>query len=123
VHEVVALLAGLEVWALGLLGILSWKAAKRKWKLALEPVMVTQIVALLVLSFYFSYMYNMGLVVRQRLMCFPALLFIYFFPVLASQRSRIPAARRNLVRRHRPALVMNAAWQSRPRRESPFQSR
>lgn len=92
VDNAVAALAGLEVWALAGIGLLNWKMSRLSWRQFLHPAMVTQLVALLALSFYFSYMYNMGLVVRQRLMCFPALLCLYVWPVLVRQSQRKPAS-------------------------------
>jgi hypothetical protein len=79
-------LVGLEVWALAALGLAYWLTTKKLLRLLTSPAAVTHIAALLALGFYFSYMYNMGLVIRQRLMCFPAVLFLYFYPMLANQR-------------------------------------
>jgi hypothetical protein len=83
VREQVDLLVGLEVWALAAFGMLNWRAARGRWKIIMDPSVVTHIVALVALGFLFSYVYNMGLAVRQRLMCFPAVLFLYCYPILA----------------------------------------
>jgi len=85
VHELASLLVGLEMWGLAAFGLLHWTRTRRRLRLLMQPAIVTNIVALLLLGFYFSYMYNMGLVVRQRVMCFPAILAIYSWPLLAKQ--------------------------------------
>jgi hypothetical protein len=83
-----AFLAGLEVWVLVAFGLLNWTMARGKRHLLLHPGLVTQFVLLLLLGFFFSYMYNMGLAVRHRLMCFPAVLAIYTWPLLARHHTR-----------------------------------
>ena len=86
VRDLNSLWVGMEVWTLALLGFLSWRGTKSR--LLLQPALMTHLFALAALAFYFSYMYNMGLVVRQRLMCFPAVLFLYFYPAVARQAAR-----------------------------------
>jgi len=86
VHALASLLVGLEMWGLAAFGLFQWTHTRRRLRLLMRPAIVTHIVALLLLGFYFSYMYNMGLVVRQRVMCFPAILTIYTWPLLARQR-------------------------------------
>lgn len=83
VHGFVALLVGLEVWLLAGFGVLCWFKAASRRRLLMQPAIITSIVVLLLLGFFFSYMHNMGLVVRQRLMCFPALLCIYVWPLMS----------------------------------------
>jgi hypothetical protein len=92
VNEISELLVGLEVWVLAILGFLNWKAIGARRLLLFQPVVVTNLVALLAFGFFFSYMYNMGLAVRQRLMCLPALLFLYLYPLLVRQRLGARAA-------------------------------
>jgi hypothetical protein len=94
VEESHALLVGIEVWALAAMGFYFWKSTKQPWRLLARPAIATQIAALVMLGYYFSYMYNMGLVVRQRLMCFPAMLFIYFYPLLLKQGALVVKKRR-----------------------------
>ena len=81
-----AFLAGLEVWLLGAFGLFNWAMVRDKRRLCAHPGLLTYVVLLLMMGFFFSYMYNMGLAVRQRLMCFPAMLAIYAWPLLARQR-------------------------------------
>ncbi|MFV1965100.1 MAG: hypothetical protein ACC628_06725 [Pirellulaceae bacterium] len=108
VHGLGALLVGLEMWGLAALGLLHWIQARPRLRLLMRPAIVTSIVALLLLGFYFSYMYNMGLVVRQRVMCFPAILSIYTWPLLARQGvgigKTLPLLRSRL-RPRRPATM------------------
>jgi hypothetical protein len=82
VNAIDAFLAGMEVWVLGVFGLVNWKLARGKCRLGLHPALVTHLVLLLLMGFFFSYMYNMGLAVRQRLMCFPAILAIYTWPLM-----------------------------------------
>lgn len=89
-----AFLAGLEVWVLGAFGLLNWKLSRGRGKFGLHPALVTHLVLLLLMGFFFSYMYNMGLAVRQRLMCFPAMLAIYTWPLLARNQATCTASRR-----------------------------
>lgn len=94
------LLAGLEMWFLATLGLASWYRSTNKRQLMKQVNFLTLLFALLLLGFLFSYMYNMGLVARQRLMAMPAVLSIYFWPVfcrtaLLKQRS---ASRREVSR-------------------------
>jgi hypothetical protein len=90
------MLVGLEVWALAVLGFRNWKAIGARRSRLFQPVVVTNLVALLAFGFFFSYMYNMGLAVRQRLMCMPAVLFIYFYPLLIREQasSKVASVRR-----------------------------
>jgi hypothetical protein len=102
VKESHAFFVGLEVWFLALIGLSVWWSAKRRWQLLLHSAMISQMLALAALGYYFSYMYNMGLVARQRLMCLPAVLFIYFFPLLANQNAWVRVVRRRAARRPSP---------------------
>ena len=116
VEESHALLVGIEVWMFALLGFYIWKSTRKSWRLMTHPAIATQIVALILLSYYFSYMYNMGLVVRQRLMCFPAMLFIYFYPLLAKQGAVVVAKRRRIAVRPRATITQPPALQLQPNR-------
>lgn len=107
-----AVLAGAEVWCMAGVGMLVWWRARRRARWRPPLALVTHVVLLLLMGILFSYMYNMGLVVRQRLMCFPALLTLYFWPLLETQSARRgarvfrPVARRArwAPPRRRPAL-------------------
>jgi hypothetical protein len=114
VEESHALLVGIEVWAFAAVGFYIWKSTRKRLRLLLHPAIATQIVALLLLSYYFSYMYNMGLVVRQRLMCFPAMLFIYFYPLLAKQGAIVVGKQRRRVARPGLAYTPKPTLQLQP---------
>jgi hypothetical protein len=116
VEESQALFVGIEVWTLVLVGFYFWKSTRKSWRLLRHPAIATQIVALILLGYYFSYMYNMGLVVRQRLMCFPAMLFIYFYPLLARQGAAVVAKRRPASARPRATFAAKPALQLQPNR-------
>lgn len=110
-----AFFAGLEVWTLAALGLFGWVVARDRRRLCLHPGLVTNIVLLLLMGFYFSYMYNMGLAVRQRLMCFPAVLAIYVWPLLTRYQSSIA-----LTRRQQPCH--NNQWKAHTRSSSVWES-
>jgi hypothetical protein len=113
--NVTELLVGFEVWVLAVLGFLCWKRAHVSWRVLMHPAVATQITALLALGFFFSYMYNMGLVVRQRLMCFPAVLFLYFYPLLAKQSAWRNAVHNRRMLNRSPSSA-SARRQSQPTR-------
>ena len=98
------LMASAEVGMLALLGAWHWFGIKRPLALLRKPVTLSMLAALLLLGFYFSYMYNMGLVVRQRLMAFPAVLFLYNYPFVAAAMARPVAALRRPWQRGTPAM-------------------
>jgi hypothetical protein len=87
VQQMEAFLAGIEVWLLAAFGMLNWWIARGRVRWRVSVGLVTHVVALLLMGYFFSYMYNMGLAVRQRLMCFPAVLTIYTWPLLARQQA------------------------------------
>ena len=75
-------LAGVEVWALTGTACLGWLFLLRRGRITVLPVIVTSIVALVLLAFFFGYMFNLGLMVRQRLQAMPALIMLAAFPHL-----------------------------------------
>ena len=85
VRGVGELLAGLEVWLLASAGLIAWCRLPNKIRQLKHPNVITMVFGLLFFGYFFSYMYNMGLMVRQRLMVYPALLFVYFWPLLQYQ--------------------------------------
>ena len=76
--------AALEVWFLALLGLWNWRHLSKAGACLRDPSLLGLLVGLLLFGFFFSYMYNMGLVVRQRLMAMPALLLVYYWPTMVS---------------------------------------
>lgn len=92
------LLAGTEMWLLSSIGLGAWCRLSNRIRQFNNPTVLAMAFGLLLFGFFFSYMYNMGLVVRQRLMAYPALLFIYFWPTLCTktglvQPKHMPAGR------------------------------
>lgn len=87
VERLDALLAGVEVWFLAVFGLVNWTLTPGRLRLREHPGLLVHVVALVLMGYFFSYMYNMGLVVRQRLMCFPAVLALYVWPLLAKQQA------------------------------------
>lgn len=65
--------AGLEIWLLT--GAILWllAAQPRRWPRLMSPTVVVLGLLFLLMAFFFSYSYNIGLMVRQRVMCFPIL--------------------------------------------------
>ena len=91
------LLAGIEVWWLASLGLWSWFRVPDKLTHLKHPCVISLLLSLAMFGFFFSYMYNMGLVVRQRLMVFPAVWLLYSWPAVYC----IPCLKRS-VRAPRP---------------------
>ena len=82
VRQISEFLAGVEVWWLASLGLWSWVRVPNKLSHLKHPCIISMLVCLAMLGFFFSYMYNMGLVVRQRLMVFPAVWLLYSWPAI-----------------------------------------
>ena len=87
------LLAGFEVWVMALIGLWGWYRHGRL-RLTTHTSVLVMFCGLLFFSFLFSYMYNMGLVVRQRLMAFPAVLYLYGWPYVNAQRAVVRTRKR-----------------------------
>ncbi len=83
------LMAGVEVWILALIGGWGWYLVRGKLQQLMHPSVLVMIFGLLFFGFFFSYMYNMGLMVRQRLMVFPAVLYLYAWPYVCRQTVRV----------------------------------
>ena len=79
------LFASIEVWVLAAYGLWNWARTRHKQRIIASPGIITHLILLILMGFFFTYMYNMGIVVRQRLMCMPAVLAIYSWPLLAAQ--------------------------------------
>ena len=98
------LLAGVEVWILALIGGWGWYQLRGKLRHALHPSILIMLFGLLFFGFFFSYMYNMGLMVRQRLMAFPTILYIYAWPYVCKQKYRQLTTQKRL---HRKSQNLN----------------
>lgn len=96
VGDPVSAVAGLEIWGIAAIGIVGWLRLERRRRLALSPFLVTSFVTLLFFAFLFTYMYNMGLMVRQRVMAYPLIMSVVLAPTLmrASASARIVRAPR-----------------------------
>lgn len=80
VFDLRSLASGLEIWGLTGLGVFGWVRCRERRKLLVHPVVMTCLVALICLCLPFSYFYNMGLLVRQRLQVYPSILVLCIFP-------------------------------------------
>jgi hypothetical protein len=78
----VALLAGLEVWLLSGIIAVSWLNLRNWRKYMFSPMMLTCILVTFFLAFYFTYLFNLGLMVRQRMQFYPALMCFAATPCL-----------------------------------------
>ena len=85
------LLAGAEVWWLAFLGFWGWFRVPDKMAQMKHPSVISLLVCLAFFGFFFTYMYNMGLVVRQRLMAFPAVWFLYSWPAVCGSSQSVRA--------------------------------
>jgi hypothetical protein len=111
VFDANSLLSGAEMWLITGLMLLGWMRSSQRAKLLFSSTAITHLAAILILSFFFTYLYNMGLVVRQRLQVFPAILALLAIPYLASQVA--VRVRPNVAPVRRPQPVR--ARQPRPR--------
>ncbi len=93
------LLAGVEVWILAIIGGWGWYSLRGKLRYLMHPSVLVMIFGLLFFGYIFSYMYNMGLMVRQRLMAFPTVLYLYAWPYVCAQRVRVGASQPSRARK------------------------
>lgn len=83
IFSVTSLATALEIWAITLTGIIGWFFCQDRVKLLVKPLVLTSAVALCCLFVPFSYFYNMGLLARQRLQAFPAIVVLAAAPFAA----------------------------------------
>lgn len=72
---------GAEVWAITIAICYSWFSSRGNLTSNINRNLLLCAVAILALSFYLGYMYNMGLMVRQRLQAMPALILLAAIPL------------------------------------------
>ena len=87
-HEVSSfpdLLAGLEIWGLALWGILNWLRTRIRFRELFNANFTALLICLLSIAFLFTYSWNLGLTIRQRVMAFPLLLLMYAWPILMAR--------------------------------------
>ena len=112
----IGLLAGAEVWILTTVAVFSWMNLKNRRRFLFSPMMLTSLFTLLFLAFFFSWMYNLGLMVRYRIQAFPALVVLAATPGLVRRSPVRPGASRvapfppyrpshSLIRSHAPVHV------------------
>jgi len=73
-------LAGIEIWFVTGLAALLWLRSYNLNAMLRDPFTLTTLALLVCAAFFFSYMYNMGLMVRQRAQFMPVLLVLCFIP-------------------------------------------
>ena len=81
IHNVLAFFAGLETWILSGLALIGWFLLRRRFEALTTPFVITLMVATLIIAFQFTYVYNMGLLVRHRLQVLPAVVGLAVFPI------------------------------------------
>jgi hypothetical protein len=119
-----SLVAGLEIWCFTLMAIVGWVRLRDRTTWVKHPLMIALLIGLVGFSFYFSYMYNMGLMVRQRVQIYPLLMVLSLLPWFVPQRRTAPLnlkslAQRQVMRRSRTmAPAPRAAVGCRPRRRA-----
>ena len=82
ISNVTGLFAGLEIWTLSLIGLIGWVLTRDRLRALQTPFVITLLVTTLLIALEFSYMYNLGLMVRQRLQILPAVVGLALFPYL-----------------------------------------
>ena len=89
-HKLSALLSSLEIWTISLGILFLWgRMTKGEWKVMLrDPVIQVSFLVLIPFSFLFTYFPNEGLIARQRVHLFPALLVLFAMPVLQRNAHR-----------------------------------
>ena len=93
IPSLLAIIPTAEVWFLSFIGLWNWQRLRNRYAVLLSPVIATALGAFIMFSFQFSYMYNMGLMIRQRLMVLPAMFMLSFVPLLARQVSEMAGTR------------------------------
>ncbi len=106
VTDITTIAAGCEIWLITGASLLGWYLLPNRTRLLNTSYVLTLVVAVIAISFYFTYMYNMGLMVRQRVMAFPALISLAVLPTLAmmnpsAQRAKSEPRASGLPRTHR----------------------
>ncbi|HZZ26621.1 MAG TPA: hypothetical protein VFE46_01335 [Pirellulales bacterium] len=84
----IAFLAGAEAWFLTTVMIISWLNLRHWRRFATRPLMLTSLIVAILMAFFFTYIPNLGLVVRQRIQFFPAMMVLAATPGLI-RRSRL----------------------------------
>ena len=121
-NDLTTLAAGAEIWVMAGIAAFGWYRLNQRWNLATSAFVMTLIMSFLALSLYFTYIYNMGLMVRQRVMVFPAMLTIAVLPsaFMANARSfSFPTAGDFLRRRSSQPAFVKARTIRNPRRSFP----
>ena len=83
-EKLIRFFASVEIWTISLGILFLWgKMTKSEWKSILRnPIIQIAILVLIPFSFLFSYFPNEGLIARQRIQLFPALLVLFATPIL-----------------------------------------
>ena len=72
---------GIESYTYLVLISVAWIRCRNKMKIFLSQACVESVLVLVILSFYLGYMYNMGLLVRQRIQVVPAIILLAAIPL------------------------------------------
>ena len=72
---------GIESYTYLVLISVAWIRCRNKMKIFLSQACVESVLVLVILSFYLGYMYNMGLLVRQRIQVVPAIVLLAAIPL------------------------------------------
>ncbi len=84
-------IVGIEAWFITLAILYQWWKVPEKVRLLMTPPAVICVVAVLSIAFYLGYMYNLGLMVRQRLQVMPAMILLAGLPLgIQKNRARRP---------------------------------
>lgn len=83
IHNAAALLTSIEIWIITGSLIVGWLIHGNRRGLVQVPLTVCAIMSLISLSFFFTYMQNLGYMSRQRLQAFPAILILTLGPFLS----------------------------------------
>ncbi len=114
VTDITTIAAGAEIWLITATSVFNWYRMQNRRRLLKTSYVITLLVVVLALSFYFTYMYNMGLMARQRVMAFPALVSLAVFPAAAIANRRTAVRSRSATPFQRPLQVPRPVYGRRP---------
>ncbi len=84
-----SVIASAEIWAITLTSLIGWLRLESRAQWLRSSFVITLLVAMVALSLYFTYIYNMGLMVRQRVMVYPIIVSLAAIPFVVASNRRV----------------------------------